>query len=172
MCIAKQASGRMAEYLIAIFLWRLVVYGKVAALALLTLSTDDCERYDNALASFKRPFTPDPTSMTSPIISWPMMSPGSMAGMKLWKRCRSEPQIAQLVTFGIASHGCSIEESETVSQRTSSLPCHTRAFIGEAPFSHSRSAHASITGEIGIEAELCAVGIVPARDRFRGNAAG
>lgn len=37
----------------------------------------------------------------------------------LWNRCKSEPQMAQLVTFTIASCSCSIEGSETVSQRTS-----------------------------------------------------
>src|SRR4051794_4030041 len=58
-----------------------------------------------------------------------MMSPGIMAGMKLWKRWRSDPQIAQLVTLTIASRGCSISGSVTVSQRMSSLPCQTNALI-------------------------------------------
>src|SRR4051812_16309178 len=52
-----------------------------------------------------------------------------MAGMRLWKRCRSEPQIAQLVTLMTASRGSSMPGSETVSQRTSSLPCQTSAFM-------------------------------------------
>src|SRR3954464_8753177 len=59
-----------------------------------------------------------------------MMSPGSIAGMKLWNRCRSEPQIAQLVTLTIASRESSISGSVTVSQRISSLPCQTSARIG------------------------------------------
>src|SRR3954465_13626112 len=78
---------------------------------------------------FSLPFTPDPTSTTSPIISWPMMSPGNIAGMKLWNRCRSEPQIAQLVTLTMASRSSSISGSVTVSQRISSLPCQTSARI-------------------------------------------
>jgi hypothetical protein len=54
MGVAKQARGRMAEYLIGHFLVAVgrLADGKVAALALLTLSTGDCERYDNALTLF------------------------------------------------------------------------------------------------------------------------
>src|SRR5215203_3193738 len=47
--------------------------------------------------------TPLPTSTTSPMNSWPMMSPGSIIGRKPLYRCRSDPQIAVDVTFTIAS---------------------------------------------------------------------
>ncbi len=52
---------------------------------------------------------------------------GIIAGIMLWKRCRSEPQIAQLVTLMIASRGCLISGSATVSTRTSPLPCQHSA---------------------------------------------
>ena len=57
----------------------------------------------------------EPTSTTSPMNSWPMMSPDSMPGMKPSNRCRSEPQMAQLVTLMMASRGSSILGSGTVS---------------------------------------------------------
>ncbi len=38
-----------------------------------------------------------------------------MPGMKLWNRCRSEPQMAQLVTLMMASRPSSISGSGTVS---------------------------------------------------------
>ena len=79
----------------------------------------------------KLPFMPEPTSTTSPIISWPIMSPGSIAGMRLWKRWRSEPQMAQLVTLTMASRGSWISGSETVSHLMSSFPCQTSAFIND-----------------------------------------
>ena len=41
--------------------------------------------------------------------------------------------MAQLVTLMIASRGCSISGSDTVSQRMSSLPCQTSAFIPGLP---------------------------------------
>src|SRR5690349_16811256 len=48
-------------------------------------------------------FTVFPTSTTSPMNSWPMMSPGSMNGRKPLYRWRSEPQIAVDVTFTMQS---------------------------------------------------------------------
>src|SRR3954470_16578228 len=56
--------------------------------------------------------------------------------VSLWNRCRSEPQIAQLVTLTIASRGSSISGSATVSHRMSSLPCQTRARIFVLPSPH------------------------------------
>src|SRR4051794_37899067 len=71
-----------------------------------------------------------PTSTTSPIVSWPRISPLFICGITPSKMCRSEPQIAQAVTLMIASRGCSILGSGTESQRISPLPCHASAFIG------------------------------------------
>ncbi len=75
-------------------------------------------------------FTSAPTSTTSPIVSWPSTSPFIMPGMTPSYRCRSEPQIAHAVTLMMASRGCSILGSGTVSQRMSFLPCQQSAFIG------------------------------------------
>src|SRR5688572_21258094 len=72
----------------------------------------------------------EPTSMTSPMNSWPTMSPRIMPGMKPLNRCRSEPQIAHVVTLMMASRGFSICGSGTVSQRMSFLPCQQSAFMG------------------------------------------
>jgi hypothetical protein len=44
-----------------------------------------------------------------------------------------EPQIAQAVTLIMASRGCSILGSGTLSQRISPLPCQVIAFIRAAP---------------------------------------
>src|SRR3954453_7743832 len=46
--------------------------------------------------------------------------------------CRSEPQIAQAVTLMIASRGCSIFGSGTVSQRMLPLPCHASTFMRQS----------------------------------------
>src|SRR5215208_7973895 len=56
-----------------------------------------------------------------------------MTPSKIW---RSEPQIAQAVTFMMASRGCSIFGSGTVSQRRSFLPCQVSAFtkLSGGPF--------------------------------------
>ncbi|MGY4601851.1 hypothetical protein ACVW16_000263 [Bradyrhizobium sp. USDA 4474] len=53
--------------------------------------------------------------------------------MKLWKRCRSEQQMAQLVTLMIAFLASSISGSVTVSHLISSLPCQTSAFLPTTP---------------------------------------
>ena len=45
----------------------------------------------------------DPTSTTSPMVSWPRTSPLFIEGMTPSKKCRSEPQIAQAVTLMMAS---------------------------------------------------------------------
>src|SRR5579864_2154040 len=70
-----------------------------------------------------------PVSTTSPINSWPRMSPASMVGMKPSYRWRSEPQIAVRVISMMASRGLRIFGSGTVSTRTSSLPYQQSAFI-------------------------------------------
>src|SRR5205823_6411964 len=74
--------------------------------------------------------TSGPSSTTSPMNSWPRMSPCSRLGMKALYRCRSEPQIAVLVTRMMASCGLMIEGSGTFCTRTSSLPHQHSAFIG------------------------------------------
>src|ERR1700712_1781569 len=75
-----------------------------------------------------------PASTTSPMNSWPRMSPFCIVGMNASYRCRSEPQIAVEVIRMIASRGLRISGSSTVSQRTSCLPCQVIAFIGLFPF--------------------------------------
>ena len=70
-----------------------------------------------------------PTSTTSPMGSWPMTSPAHIVGTSPSKRCRSEPQMQVVVILTIASRGCSILGSGTVSQRMSFLPCQQIAFI-------------------------------------------
>src|SRR5918997_3428752 len=47
--------------------------------------------------------TSGPQSITSPMNSWPRISPFSIVGTKLLYRWRSEPQIADEVIFMIAS---------------------------------------------------------------------
>src|ERR1700709_2623617 len=71
----------------------------------------------------------DPTSTTSPMVSWPRTSPFSIVGMTPSNKWRSEPQIAQAVTLMMASRACSILGSGTLSQRISFLACHVSAFI-------------------------------------------
>src|SRR5687768_5112488 len=74
--------------------------------------------------------TAGPTSSTMPIGSWPRTSPSSRNGPRTPYRCRSEPQIAVDVMRTIASVGCSMRGSGTVSTRTSSTPCHVNARMG------------------------------------------
>ena len=57
---------------------------------------------------------PAPTSSTTPIASWPRMSPLSRYMPRTPYRCRSEPQIAVDVTRTIASVACSMRGSGTV----------------------------------------------------------
>src|SRR5205823_5476328 len=56
---------------------------------------------------------PGPTSTTSPINSWPSMSPCSKVGTNPSYRCRSDPQIHVVVIFMIASRGFNIVGSGT-----------------------------------------------------------
>jgi hypothetical protein len=81
---------------------------EVAAPALVALAADDGEGHDDPVADLELARFSRPTSTTSPMNSWPMMSPDFMPGMKPSWRCRSEPQIAQVVTLMIASLGSSI----------------------------------------------------------------
>ncbi len=73
--------------------------------------------------------TPLPTSITSPMGSWPRTSPFSIVGMYPFKRCKSEPHMPLAVIRTIASPGSLILGSGTVSIRTSPLPCQQSAFI-------------------------------------------
>src|SRR4051812_589580 len=77
--------------------------------------------------------TAEPTSSTTPIASWPRMSPLPMNGPRTSYRCRSEPQIAVVVTRMTASVGSWMTGSGTSSTRTSRLPCHASAFIRDSP---------------------------------------
>src|SRR5215207_7808248 len=76
-----------------------------------------------------RSCTSGPTSTTSPMNSWPRMSPDCIVGMKPLKRCRSEPQMAVEVIFTIASRLLRIFGSGTCSTRTSFLPCQQFALM-------------------------------------------
>ena len=66
--------------------------------------------------------TPLPVSTTSPMNSWPRMSPAFMVGMNPSYRCRSDPQMAVLVIRMMASRGLRIFGSGTRSTATSFLP--------------------------------------------------
>src|SRR5215208_2067048 len=74
-------------------------------------------------------FTPRPTSTTSPMNSWPRMSPFRIDGTFPPYRCRSEPQMAVEVTRTTASRGERSSGSGTLSTRMSSLPNQQTAFI-------------------------------------------
>jgi hypothetical protein len=74
--------------------------------------------------------TAEPTSSTTPMGSWPMMSPLSMNGPSTSYRCRSEPQMPVEVIRTIASVGSWIRGSGTSSTLTERFPCHVSAFIG------------------------------------------
>ena len=63
-----------------------------------------------------------PASTTSPMNSWPRMSPLFIAGIFPRYMCRSEPQIAVAVTFRMTSSGSCRIGSGTVSTLTSWLP--------------------------------------------------
>ena len=73
--------------------------------------------------------TPRPTSTTSPMNSWPRMSPAAIDGMKPSYRCRSDPQMAVEVTRTMASRGLRILGSGTCSTRTSCVPYQHSAFM-------------------------------------------
>src|SRR5690606_813780 len=57
--------------------------------------------------------TPAPISTTSPINSWPIMSPARIVGTNPLMRCRSEPHTELMVTFTMASRGFNIFGSST-----------------------------------------------------------
>ncbi len=76
--------------------------------------------------------TSGPTSTTSPMNSWPRMSPLSMVGMKPSYRCRSEPQIADEVMRMIASRAFRILGSGTVRTSTVLRPIQQLAFMGSS----------------------------------------
>src|SRR3954447_22491240 len=73
--------------------------------------------------------TPLPTSTTSPMNSWPRMSPFSIDGTKPLYKCRSDPQIAVDVILTIASRAFRICGSGTFSTRTVCLPFQQFALI-------------------------------------------
>ncbi len=68
---------------------------------------------------FLRFFTALPTSTTTPIDSWPRMSPDSIVGTKPSRRWRSEPQMPLAVIFTMQSVGDWMVGSGTLSTRTS-----------------------------------------------------
>src|SRR5258705_5993719 len=73
--------------------------------------------------------TPEPTSITSPMNSCPVMSPCSIVGMKPLYTCESDPQIHVLVIRTIASRGFNIFGSGTVSTLIFSVPIQQTAFM-------------------------------------------
>src|SRR6476661_4668471 len=74
--------------------------------------------------------TSPPTSSTTPMASWPRMSPGLMNAPSTSYRCRSNPQMFVLVTRMIASLGSLIAGSGTVSTDTFRRACHLTARMG------------------------------------------
>ena len=98
--LAEQSRGRMAEHLVGEMLLAIGALAdrEVAAPALLAFAADDGEGHDDAVADLELAVDPaaDLDDLSHHFV--PMMSPGSIAGMKSWNRWRSEPQIAQLVT--------------------------------------------------------------------------
>src|SRR5829696_2226340 len=77
--------------------------------------------------------TPPPFSTTSPMNSWPMMSPRFIVGTYPSTRWRSEPQIAVDVTLTIASRSSRIFGSGTFSTSTVFGPIQHVAFISRPP---------------------------------------
>src|SRR5688572_12642531 len=80
--------------------------------------------------------TPRPTSITSPMNSWPRTSPFSIVGTKPLKRWRSDPQIAVEETRTIASRAFRIRGSGTSSIRTFFFSIQQLAFIGRSSALH------------------------------------
>ena len=60
--------------------------------------------------------TAAPTSTTVPTASWPRIVPGVTSGTSPLRMCRSVPQMVDVSIRTIASVGCSIRRSGTVSQ--------------------------------------------------------
>ena len=81
--VAEQAGGGVAEYEVAepFVAVGALADGEIAAPALLAFAADDGEGDDDAVATFSFLLSL-PTSTTSPMNSWPMMSPDRMPGMK------------------------------------------------------------------------------------------
>ena len=75
----------------------------------------------------RRVVTASPTASTTPIGSWPRMSPSRMNGAITSYKCRSDPHSPLLVMRMIASVGSSMVGSGTVSTRTSRGPCQVSA---------------------------------------------
>src|SRR2546423_13620930 len=73
--------------------------------------------------------TSGPTSSTTPIGSWPRMSPGFMNGTNPSTRCRADPQMAVDVIRTIASRLLRVLGSGAFSTFTLYGAHHTRAFI-------------------------------------------
>jgi hypothetical protein len=60
--------------------------------------------------------TAAPTSTIVPTASWPRIVPGFTAGTSPLRICRSVPQMVEVSMRTIASVGCSIRRSGTLSQ--------------------------------------------------------
>ena len=73
--------------------------------------------------------TEEPTSSITPTPSCPRIVPGTMPGIVPRTMCRSVPQMALAVSRTIASVGCSIFGSGTLSRRMSPTPWNTTAFM-------------------------------------------
>src|SRR6476646_4135479 len=74
------------------------------------ISRSHCEQCPHAIGNgtttrspTRRCCTPLSTSTTSPMNSWPITSPRFIVGMNPLYRCRSDPQMAVLVIFTMAS---------------------------------------------------------------------
>jgi len=89
-----------------------------------------------------------PTSITSPVGSWPITSSARIEGISSLYRCRSEPRIAVAVTSIIASFGLTISGRGTFSTRMSSFPCQVSALIVGAS---SQQIRLSPTGRVPVE---------------------
>jgi hypothetical protein len=119
MGVTEQAGRRMAPQFLGLF--RALAAGEKAALAKEAFAAGDGEGHDHPVANLQCLVLPADFAHFAPTLM-ARMSPLSMPGMTPSKICRSEPQIAQAVTLMIASRGCSILGSGTVSHRISPLP--------------------------------------------------
>src|SRR3979411_2464083 len=72
---------------------------------------------------------PGPSSTTSPINSWPSMSPCSRVGTRPSYRCKSEPQMHVVVILITASRGLRIVGSGTSWTCIFSLPIQQTALM-------------------------------------------
>jgi hypothetical protein len=81
--VAKQPGSRVPERQIGQLL---VAVGpladrEIAAAALVALAANDRERHHDAVANLELAIDAFPTSTTSPMVSWPMMSPFFIPGI-------------------------------------------------------------------------------------------